>query len=597
MAAEKNQLSALVVRLQHGDGKAFEEIYNLTREPAYFTALKILKNNIDDAEDVLQESYVQMLEKIGTLENPETFSSWFNRIVANRSKNFLRDSHPEKYTDAYFTDEEGEENSAFDFIEDDNEDFIPESAVENTELQTAVMDMIDSLSDDKRTAVILYYYDNMTTREIAESLGVNENTVKSRLVQAKKDLAKAVTDYEKKHGRLLGVAPMPLVVWALKSAAAGAAASSAASGAAAATLTAVTAGSAAAGTAAAGAAGAAAGTGIVTKIIAGIVAAAIVGGGAAAGTKAVSERRKRNQAEKESTSVTVTLPDSSGDKAYKTIKKPKEDKIYIIPKENKKVDTEVETVDFGYGVKGYLTRYTVKTDGGTETREYINLNRSGFNASYSDLIPLAEENAGKYSQQADTILSGINNERSSYSQLSRSEKLSEQAGVRAAEIALSGVTLNVRPDGSSYKTVFERNGYTSGTRREIIISDCDSPGQVLSRLKNDDNLKLISNPLVTEIGIGAANDPESGRDVYVIHLYSPLGGDDGEDLSKQENGLKIYNILEGVWGNAFDNSGDLVEFIENTPILKDINRIDIPVDGLFMFITEKLQELSDSVSG
>ena len=67
MSADKERLSALVVRLQQGDGNAFEEIYNLTRESAYFTALKISKNE-NDAEDILQETYIHILERINTLE-------------------------------------------------------------------------------------------------------------------------------------------------------------------------------------------------------------------------------------------------------------------------------------------------------------------------------------------------------------------------------------------------------------------------------------------------------------------------------------------------------------------------------------------------
>ncbi|MBR6702715.1 MAG: sigma-70 family RNA polymerase sigma factor [Clostridia bacterium] len=235
MSIDKTALASLVERFKQGDGQAFEEIYNHTREPAYFTALKISKSE-DDAEDILQESYVYVLEKIKDLENPESFQSWFNQIVANKAKYLLRQKHPERFTDAYFKDDDGEEVSKFDLMEDDDENIIPESALENTELQKAVINMIDSLSDDKRTAVVLYYYDNMTTKQIAESLGVNENTVKSRLVQAKKDLAKSVTEYEKKHGKLLGVAPIPLVIWALKAAGAAAASSSVASGAAATTL-------------------------------------------------------------------------------------------------------------------------------------------------------------------------------------------------------------------------------------------------------------------------------------------------------------------------------------------------------------------------
>ncbi len=593
MAADKNQLSALVVQLQQGDGHAFEEIYNLTRESAYFTALKIMKNNIDDAEDVLQESYVHMLEKIGSLDNPDVFQSWFNQIVANKAKDQLRKIHPERFTDAYFKDDDGEEVSKYDLMEDDDENIIPESALENTELQKAVIEMIDSLSDDKRTAVVLYYYDNMTTKQIAESLGVNENTVKSRLVQAKKDLAKSVTEYEKKHGKLLGVAPIPLVIWALKAAGAAAASSSVASGAAATTLAAVTAGTAVAGTAAAGtAAGVTAGAGVITKIIAGIVAAAIVGGGALAGTKAVQNNRKKKQAEQttvtESVDTKQTSQDNDSDKD--------DDRIYIIPKEKKKVDSDIETRDFGFGVSGYVTTYTVKTDNGTETREYISLNRKNYSAGYNDLIPAAQSNRSKYSSQINSALAGVNGVRNGLDTLTLNEKLTEQAGVRAQEIALSGVKLNVRPDGTSYKTVFERNGYNTGKREEIIVVDCESDSEAVRRIIGGSNRELLSDPLINEIGIGVAVDPETNKYVYVVHLYSPLQADNEEDLSDQERALRFNSFINDIIDGRMEHDERYSEFFEQTPLLRRIGEIDIPIDGLFLFLQERINGLSDTVN-
>lgn len=89
MTVDYERLTAAVIRLQNGEGKAFEEIYNLTNGPAYFTALKIAKNE-DDAQDVLQDSYVKVLDKIGELEKPESFMSWFNIDNAEKLNGSVR---------------------------------------------------------------------------------------------------------------------------------------------------------------------------------------------------------------------------------------------------------------------------------------------------------------------------------------------------------------------------------------------------------------------------------------------------------------------------------------------------------------------------
>lgn len=325
MAGDSERLAQLVVRLQNGDMAAFDEIYKLTNEKAVFTSLKICKNK-EDANDIVQESYMYLLEKVNDIKNPEAFTSWFNMVVASKTKNMLRKKNP-----VLFNDNETEE-LVLDSIEDTDKDFHPPSDFEQTELRSEVMSLIDGLSDDKRAAVILFYYEEMTTKQIAESLGVNENTIKSRLVQAKKDLAKGVKELEKKNKSLYGIAPVPLIIWALKDSAKVTGKAFATSGKAAATLAtvkatytgaAVASGAAAAGTtasvagtsAAGGFAAKIAGLSVAQKIISGVVVAGIVTGGAV-GTKAAINYQKQREEESTTTEVQMVMltTDKSSDK-------------------------------------------------------------------------------------------------------------------------------------------------------------------------------------------------------------------------------------------------------------------------------------------
>ena len=68
---------------------AFGKLYELLSPRSLFVAMEIVKNK-QDAEDILQESYVKMLEKIGSLDKPESFVSWFHHIVADKSKDSLK---------------------------------------------------------------------------------------------------------------------------------------------------------------------------------------------------------------------------------------------------------------------------------------------------------------------------------------------------------------------------------------------------------------------------------------------------------------------------------------------------------------------------
>lgn len=293
---ERERISELVVKLQNGDSGAFGELYKLTSGRAYFVAFEITKNE-QDAEDVLQESYIKMLEKIGTLDKPESFVSWFHHMVANKSKDSLKKRKPTLF--------EGGEDEAFEIIPDEDTSFSPEENLDQDELHKAVIEVIDELTEEKRACVMMMYFEEMSVNEISESLEIPVSTVKNRLFTARKDMK---AKFEKRGiTSLYSTAPIGLVIWAFSRTAdamsknfAQSAASakvlsgitvSGAAGGAAATATAAGSTAAAATTAAStGTAAAGAGAGVAAKVaaltvtqkaIAGLVAVGVIGGSAA----------------------------------------------------------------------------------------------------------------------------------------------------------------------------------------------------------------------------------------------------------------------------------------------------------------------------
>lgn len=596
MNVDKEKLAAEVIKHQNGDGKAFEAIYNMTNQAAYFTALKIVKNE-DDAQDVLQDSYVKVLDKLSTLDKPESFMSWFNMLVANTAKNYLAKNNP-----VLFADEETE-MYVLESIPEENEVYVPGNSVEKDELCDDVMSLIDSLSDDKRTAVVLYYYDEMTTKQIAESLGVNENTVKSRLVQAKKDLAAGIRALEKKNKSILGIAPMSVVRWALNYNGSDAYQKELPDFA---PLLEKIQGLESHGFSVLEKLkfrvadlfshfGTGAGThhdkGAVFKSAAAVVATAGVVGGAVAGTNAIKNRDKPDISETTTAYVQEIESKQKTESSQPEIvvHEKEDDRTFVlVDKDKKKIDADINSADFGFGVDGYVTTYNVrKPDGTVVTKEVNNLYRKGYNASYSDLLPYAQNNRVKYDSYINNTLDEINKSRSGPEKLELSDKLTEQANVRALEIAYSDIELNVRPDGTTFRSMFDENGYTSGGRYEITAYDCDTPEQAIEKITGTANASVISDPLVSEIGVGVAENPEDGKLVFVVHLYSPDGEDDGEYLI-QKASLKVVQLKNDI--NDFNkNSADkMVEFVQNTPVLKEIGRMDNPLLDPVMYLFDEI---------
>ena len=295
MEVDKQRIAELVNEVQKGNGSAFDELYKLTSERAYFVALEFTKNN-QDAEDILQESYVKALSKINELDKPESFSSWLNQIVANKSKDFLKKRKPMLF--------EAEENEVFEVIPDENTEFSPEENLDQNELQKTVMEVLDELSEEKRACVLMMYFEELSVGEIAETLEIPEGTVKTRLFSARKDLKEKFS----KRGitSAFSVAPIGVVIWALRRIYQETSKKFIGSGGYAKVLSGISvAGTGAAATAAvAGTAATSAGTGIAAKIaamtaaqkvIAGVsVAAVVTGSTAGVVTVAKSNEEKEN---------------------------------------------------------------------------------------------------------------------------------------------------------------------------------------------------------------------------------------------------------------------------------------------------------------
>ena len=285
---EKNQLIDLVTRAKAGDSEAVNELFTAFYGDVYYFALKTVKDS-QVAEDVTQETFVEIINTLGGLNEPAAFVSWMKQITYHQCTRYFK-----KKKDV-IVDEDEDGYSVFDTIEEENAEFIPDEALDKKDFKATVLSMLDELSPEQHTAIMLYYFDELSVGEIAKIQGVSEGTVKSRLNYGRKAIKEAVTEYEKKNGIKLHSIPfIPLVLWLFKGTAAKtvplSVSTGIAEGVSAATGTAVVGATAAAGTVAGGAAATAAtaASGLGLKIAAIAVAATVaVGGVGAAGVAGI----------------------------------------------------------------------------------------------------------------------------------------------------------------------------------------------------------------------------------------------------------------------------------------------------------------------
>lgn len=182
------------------NNEELERIYNEAYGPVYWTAFQLLKNEAD-SEDIVQETFVSLIESYDTIKDKNKVTAWLKKNAANKCLNRLTRSKTDAVEDEFFED-----------VEAMPEDFLPDTIVESEESRRVVMDIIDgALSDDVRRTLVLYYFDEMTTKEIAEAQGIPQGTVLWRLNFAKKKIKKEVEKYENKTNSKLYSMALPFL--------------------------------------------------------------------------------------------------------------------------------------------------------------------------------------------------------------------------------------------------------------------------------------------------------------------------------------------------------------------------------------------------
>ena len=207
---EKKDMTAIISRCLQQDSNAQESLVLAVQDRVYYHCRKMLKNE-DLALDMTQEVLITMLTKLHTLQNTESFWSWLGGITANLCRNAINRGPREVQIPE---DEEG--NSLLDTYETLDEQTVPEKALDNDETRRMIAELVDDLPDAQRECVLLYYYDEMSVKDIAASLEVSENTIKSRLNYARKSIKEGVERYEKQGIKLYSLSVLPFLLFFLR---------------------------------------------------------------------------------------------------------------------------------------------------------------------------------------------------------------------------------------------------------------------------------------------------------------------------------------------------------------------------------------------
>ena len=194
--ASVNGEAALVAQARDGDSAAFTELVN-RYDRRIFRLAKHITQNEDDAQEILQDTFLKAYEHLPGFQGNSRFYTWLVRIAVNESLMKLRKRKSGKMVSLDETIDTGEETIAREIaVWDDN----PEQRYSQSELHKILEDAIDSLPPIFRSVFILRDVDELSTEEAAEALNISIPAVKSRLLRARLQLRDKLTRFFKRKG-------------------------------------------------------------------------------------------------------------------------------------------------------------------------------------------------------------------------------------------------------------------------------------------------------------------------------------------------------------------------------------------------------------
>lgn len=180
---ENDQLKEIIKRCIADDRTAQEQLFKHFYGKMMGVCLRYTKDR-DRAQEVVQESFIKIFDKLDEFDFKGSFEGWVRRIMVNASIDAIRKRNRQPFS----TDEEYVFNDSYSVQEHDLDDDITKIKAEYA------LEAIQQLSPAYQTVFNLYVIENYSHKEIAQILDISEGTSKSNLAKAKQNLRKILSE-------------------------------------------------------------------------------------------------------------------------------------------------------------------------------------------------------------------------------------------------------------------------------------------------------------------------------------------------------------------------------------------------------------------
>lgn len=165
----------LVEQAMQGRTEAFSVLVDRYRQKVFCTAIGFL-HNADDAEDLTQEIFVKAWHALGSFDRKSAFSTWLYRISVNKA---INQSRKNKLRAMAGLNEE---------VNNTRDDGSADDAITRKEQKEEIKKAINKLSNKQKKAFVLFYYQELSMKEVAEVLKMSQKAAESLVFRARKRL-------------------------------------------------------------------------------------------------------------------------------------------------------------------------------------------------------------------------------------------------------------------------------------------------------------------------------------------------------------------------------------------------------------------------
>ncbi|HXK59110.1 MAG TPA: sigma-70 family RNA polymerase sigma factor [Acidobacteriota bacterium] len=189
------QLREVVARAREGSEQDFYELYVAFSKPIYNFVWRLI-GSVEDAEDLVQETFLKVHSELKHLRDPNQFRFWLYRIARNEVYQKLR--REQRATEVSIDDEEA---GYYNFLKDDLKQPDPEHLALSGELNEVINRALLSLTPKYRDVFVLAVFQKMSYEDITKVVGRSLLSVKTDIYRARLMVKKAITAYMK-HSRV-----------------------------------------------------------------------------------------------------------------------------------------------------------------------------------------------------------------------------------------------------------------------------------------------------------------------------------------------------------------------------------------------------------